>query len=276
MTHDILQALQNEVREVGQLARDYFVSDSMVSEQKADGSVVTAIDTAIEQRLFRYIRTHFPNDTIVAEEGGGHQGDGTHVWYIDPIDGTDNFFRRIPFTAVSVARLGETAEDSVGIVYNPITDQMFSSAMNEGVYENTHIHQLHSTTEGGRAIVSVCRGKEPWMKTAAYNLQKQFGVDFGKGTAYGCCALEIAYIAANRIDGALVFGLNSYDYAAGLYLVESAGGSISVWRDEAWQQWTESIHVLCQIPGMPIFVSHAGIHGAAVQRIGDPRQWSDA
>ena len=192
----------------------------MANEQKADGSVVTTIDTAVEERLLKYIRTNFPDDTIVAEEGEGYHGRGGHVWYVDPIDGTDNFFRRIPFTAISVARLGETAEDSLGIVYNPITDQRFSSAMNEGVYENTQVHQLHSRIEGGRAIVSVCRGKEAWMKTATYNLQKQFGVRLGKGTAYGCCALEIAYIAANRIDGALIFGLQPYDDAAGLYLVD--------------------------------------------------------
>lgn len=130
---DAFHALQNEVRDAGQLARDYFVSESTENEQKADGSVVTAIDTAIEERLFQYVRTHFPEDSIVAEEGNGYQGTGSHVWYIDPIDGTDNFFRRIPFTAISVARLGETAEDSMGIVYNPITNQMFASVMDAGV-----------------------------------------------------------------------------------------------------------------------------------------------
>lgn len=113
------------------------------------------------------------------------------------------------------------------------------------------------------------------MKTATYNLQKQFGVTFGKGTAYGCCALEIAYIAANRIDGALVFGLNPYDYAAGLYLVESAGGRISVWQDGAWHSWTDSIKALSALTDCPIFVSHAGIHESILHLVGDVRQWSD-
>lgn len=274
-TFAAFRALQIEVREAGELAREYFISESMANEQKADGSVVTAIDTAIEARLFEYIRTHFPQDSIVAEEGGGHVGDGAYVWYVDPIDGTDNFFRRIPFTAISVARLGDTAEDSFALVYNPITDQLFASAMDEGVYENTRVHTLHDDTEGGRAIVSVCRGKASWMKTAAYNLQKQFGVTLGKGTAYGCCALEIAYIAANRIDGALVFGLNPYDYAAGLYLVESAGGRISVWQDGAWQRWTGSIKALCALPECTLFVSHAGIHDQVRELIQNPQQWSD-
>lgn len=274
-TLNSFRALQKEVQSAGELAREYFNSSSMENKQKTDGSVVTEIDRAIEERLFQYIRSHFPEDSIVAEEGNGHQGESSYVWYIDPIDGTDNFFRRIPFTAISVARLGDEAEDSFAIVYNPITNQLFSSAMDEGVYENTRVQNLHNNMEGGRAIVSVCRGKEQWMKTATYNLQKRFGVELGKGTAYGCCALEIAYIAANRIDGVLVFGLNQYDYAGGLYLVQSAGGQISVWQEGEWNLWTGSIKELCALPDCTLFASHAGIHEKVLEIVGDPRQWSD-
>lgn len=264
-----------KIEDAGVVAQDYFQANDTTNEQKDDGSVVTAVDTAIEKVLVAFIREQFPNDSIVGEEGGSYEGVSNFVWHIDPIDGTDNFLRRIPFCAVSVARLGETVEDSFGIVHNPITSQTFSALMDEGVYENNHVHNLSADLLGGRAIVSVCRGKELWMKSATYNLQKELGIRFGKGASYGCCALELAYVAANRIDGVLTFGLNSYDYAAGLFLIQAGGGNISVFRDGEWFDWDASLKNLCAAHGETIFASHAGIHAEALELIGDPRQWAD-
>lgn len=269
------EALVSVIERAGQRAQTYVFADATKSEQKADGSVVTEVDRAIEQDLVSYIKTHFPDDSIIGEEGGNHAGSSTFVWHIDPIDGTDNFLRKIPFCAISVARLGDTHEDSLAIVHNPITGITISGLVDEGVQEGVRVHHIDTATLGGRAIISVCRGKESWMKSATYNLQKVLGERFGKGTAYGCCALELAYVAANRIDGVLTFGLNTYDYAAGLFLIQLGGGSISVFRDGSWQVWTGSIKELCQEHGETIFASHAGIHDEALSLIGDPLQWRD-
>lgn len=269
--HELLQV----IKLAGTKARAYFDAGDASNEQKSDGSVVTRIDKEVEAELVEYIKEHFPEDSIVGEEGGMHTGTSSFVWHIDPIDGTDNFLRRIPFCAISVARLGDTSEDSCGIVHNPITGQTFASLMEGGVYENERVHELNDELLGGRAIISVCRGKESWMKSATYNLFKALGTKFGKGTSYGCCALEIAYVAANRIDGVLIFGLNSYDYGAGLYLVQAAGGKISVFRDGEWREWTDSLKSLCTVHGKTIFVSHVGIHAEALTLIGDPKDWSD-
>jgi len=174
-----------------------------------------------------------------------------------------------------VARLGSTSEDSFGIVHNPITNQTFASLMENGVYENEKIHILNSEVLGGRAMISIARGRELWMKSASYNVRKELGMVFGGGTSYGCCALEIAYVAANRLDGVLTFGLNSYDYGAGLFLVKAAGGMISVFESGVWSPWSASLKELCTEHGKTIFVSHAGIHAEALALIGDPRAWSD-
>lgn len=271
--------MQTVIERAGEQARGYFLRDMTENEQKNDGSVVTAVDTAIERELVSYVRKQFPDDTIVGEEDKGYVGTSQFVWYIDPIDGTDNFLRKIPFCAISVARLGDTTEDSLAIVHNPITGITFSGLAGDGVQEAQQeaqrVHQINEELLGGRAIVSVCRGREVWMKSATYNLQKAFGKQFGKGTAYGCCALELTYVAANRIDGVLTFGLNPYDYAAGLFLIQSSGGSISVFRDGSWLEWTASLKELCQESSETIFASHAGIHTEALSLIGDPYQWRD-
>ncbi len=275
ITKPIFEMLINEVELTGELAYQYFSHNEVANEQKADGSVVTAIDRGIEEQLITFIRAHFPDDTIIGEEGEGVVGTSRFVWHIDPIDGTDNFLRRIPFCAISVARLGDTDEDSVAIIHNPITKQTFSSYMDEGVYEKHIIHTIHDDVIGGRAMISIARGRESWMKSASYNLRKALGLHFGGGNSFGCCALEHAYVAANRLDGVLTFGLNSYDYAAGLYLIKSAGGVISVFENGKWQLWQGGMKELCANHGATIFSSHRGIHDEALRLIKNPRTWSD-
>ncbi len=275
ITKPLFKELIQEIEQAGTAAREYFADDVTENEQKTDGSVVTEVDRAIEKMLVSYIRRTFPEDSIIGEEGGDHVGSSSFVWHIDPIDGTDNFLRKIPFCAISVARLGDTTEDSFGIVHNPITGQTFAALMDEGVYENTRIHNINDSLLGGKALLSIGNGKEPWMKSASYNLRKAFGIHFGGGYSFRCCALEMAYVAANRFDGMLVFGLNSYDYAAGLFLINSGGGSISVFRGGVWQRWTGSLKELCRQHGETIFASHAGVHDDVLECIGDPRQWSD-
>lgn len=269
------QTLIAVIEHVGKLARAYYDADDITNEIKSDGSVVTEIDKQIELQLMSSIRDLFPEDSIVGEEGEGYQGTSDFVWHIDPIDGTDNFLRKVPFCAVSVARLGSNTEDSFGIVHNPITGQTFSALMDNGVYEKTRVHKLNNDTLGGRAVISIGRGREYWMKSASYNLQKVLGTTFGKCSVYNCCALELSYIAANRIDGFLIFGLHSYDYAAGLFLVRAGGGVISVFESGEWKVWEGPLKELCATHNKTIFVSHGGIHAEALALIGDPRKWSD-
>lgn len=160
-TKDKFEALITEIKSAGVIAKTYFASTSNENQQKSDGSVVTKVDEDIQARLMQHIIHNFPNDSIVGEEEGEDiKGSSPYIWWIDPIDGTDNFLRRIPFFCISVARLGETAEDSFGIIYNPITDQVFASYMDDGVYENENLHRINNDTLGGRAIISIGRGKE--------------------------------------------------------------------------------------------------------------------
>lgn len=268
-------ALVDLVETQGLQARAYFDDNQHANEQKADGSVVTQIDKDIEAALVAFVRAEFPDDTIIGEEGEGHVGVSDFVWHIDPIDGTDNFLRRIPFCAISVARLGSTTEDSFGVVHNPITKQTFAALMDNGVYEKEHVHKLTNDLLGGRAVITIARGRVSWMKSAAYNLRKSIGMKFGKCDPYGSCALELAYIAANRIDGQLTFGLNSYDYGAGLFLVKAAGGMISVFEDGEWSLWTGNLKDLCSEHGKTMFISHGGIHTDALALIKNPQDWSD-
>ena len=268
--------LITEIKRAGIVAHDYFVSDSIKNEQKKDGSVVTEVDQAIEQELRAWIDKNFPEDAIVGEEEEAKDGTSGFVWHIDPIDGTDNFLRKIPFCSISVARLGPDAEDSFGIVYNPLTEQLFASLMEDGAYENERVTNLTAEPLGGKIVVTIGRGrKESWMQTAAFGIQKGVGLKFGRCMPYNCTALELAYLSAGRTDGFLTFGLNSYDYAAGLYLVKAAGGMISVFENDTWSVFEGSLRELCAEHGKTIFASHPDIHCEIRDFIGDPKKWAD-
>ncbi len=268
-------ALIKTIETHGQMARDYFDSDDFSNSQKTDGSVVTAVDEEMEQVIRQFVSEHFPHDAIIGEEGETVEGTSGFVWHIDPIDGTDNFLRKIPFCAVSIARLGETAEDSLAIVHNPITKHTFATLREDGAYENERVTNLTAEPLGGRLVVSLGVGRtESWMKPTAYRIKEAVGTKFGKCDSYGSTALELAYLAAGRIDAYLTYGLYSYDYAAGLSLVRAAGGAISVFEEGRWQRFEGSLKSLCATHGKIIFASHPDIHDEIRDFIGDPKQWA--
>lgn len=273
-TEEKYHLLLEEIVSLSAVARAYFDSDDFANEQKEDGSVVTKIDAEIEEKLRRFVKEHFPDDAIVGEEEDDVVGTSGYVWHIDPIDGTDNFLRKIPFCAISVARLGDTADGSFGIVHNPITNHTFASFKDGGAYENERVTNMTAQPLGGKYTISLGRGRESWMESAGKGITAAVAAEFGRGKAYGSTALELAYLSAGRIDGFITFGLNTYDYGAGLYLVKAAGGAISVFEDGVWKLWEGTIKELCDVHGKTIFASHPDVHEKMRDFIGDPKAWA--
>jgi len=276
INEDKFNEVKDFVIKVGKIACDYFYSGDTKNTLKKDLTVVTQVDKEIEVELVKYIHMNFPDDAIVGEEFGNEKGRSGFVWHLDPIDGTDNFLRKIPFFAISVARLGDDVEGCFGIVHNPITNQTFSSFKETlgGVYENDRLCTLTADPLGGKYVITIGgSSRELWMKPAVYALSEAVGLKYGRGGFYHCIALELAYIAANRIDANLTFGLNSYDYAAGLLLVKATGGAISVFEDGKWQRWNSTLKDLCS-QNRTIFSSHPDIHQGILDFIGDPNCWA--
>jgi len=268
--------IKNYIIKIGKIASGHFNSGDTTNQLKTDLTVVTKVDKEIETKLIQYIHKNFPNDAIIGEEFGNKSGKSEFVWHIDPIDGTDNFLRKIPFFAISVARLGDNLKNSFGIVHNPITNQTFST-FNEtpgNVYENDRLCTLTADPLGGKYIIIISGGhSEPWMKPAKYALMESIGLKYGRGGSYNCVSLELAYIAANRIDANLSFGLKSYDYAAGFFLIKATGGAISIFENGKWKLWTSSLKELCSKDRIT-FTSHQDIHQDILEFIGDPTLWA--
>lgn len=267
------------VNTAGKIAYDYFYSGSTSNTLKEDLTVVTQVDKDVETVLVNYIHENFPDDSIYGEEFGKENGTSGFTWFLDPIDGTDNFVRHVPFFGISVARLGDDSEGSFAIIHNPATKQTFSSFKEElgGVFENGRLCTITPEPLGGKTIltISAASKKGEWIKPAKYALMEEIGLKYGRGGSYNCCALELAYVAANRIDADLIFGLDPYDYAAGLFLAKAAGGEISVFEDGKWQTWDSNLKDLCLKENAMIFVSHPSIHQSMLDFIGDPKSWAE-
>ncbi len=273
MTIQLFEDTKEAVRAAGLIAADAFYAGDMHFDKKPDMTVVTKTDRAVEESIVRFVSAHFPEDSIVGEETGIQRKTSSFVWHIDPIDGTENFLRRIPFFGISVARLGDTPDGSFGMVYNPITKQLFSSYKDAAgdMYENERVCTMTPDKLGSRYFINMGRrAREPWMKTATFSIQKDLTLQFGRCWSIGCTSLELSYLAANRIDGFITFGLETYDYAAGLFLVRASGGKISVFEGGTWREWTQSIKALCELSGPVIFASHPDTHLMFLDAIGDP------
>jgi len=271
--HELVAAIES----AGKHAREYFESNVNPATQKEDGSLVTEIDERIERLLREHIEVHFPEDTIVGEEGDTKVGASGFVWFIDPIDGTDNFVRKIPFFCVTAVRLGPTAEGTMSVVHNPISGQTFASLMENGSYENEHLCNLTAEPVGSRYMVDLSVPSRDWLKSAKYNLIRGISDEFGKATTLSSGLLGYAFVASGRVDALLQFGLKGWDSAAGLYLVRAAGGAISVFRDGAWQRYDGLIQDLYDenYDGRPsLIVSHPDIHDRLTEFVGDPQSWA--
>ncbi len=272
--------LKQLIDSLGLTAREYFTSALNPNEQKGDGSIVTEIDKRIEGEIRSFISENFPKDTIVGEEDDTVSGNSGYVWYIDPIDGTENFVRKIPFFAITATRLGPGPEGSFAIVHNPVTGQTFSSYMEDGAYENKNICFPTNNKVGSRHAINVSgnsKNGNEWVRSARTALWKAIYEKYGKSGSLNCALLECAYVSADRLDGFLSMETEPWDCAAGLYLIKASGGSISYY-DNGWIHHAGAIKDIfgeSHERRRTIFVSHPEIHDEFLNFIGNPESWAD-
>jgi myo-inositol-1(or 4)-monophosphatase len=266
--------------ELGDIARDYFLGIHAENTQKHDGTVVTEVDAIIEKKLKLFIKNNFPEDAIYGEEEGFVPGTSEFVWVIDPIDGTDNFVRKIPFFGITVARLGKGGEGTFSIIYNPASRQTFSAFEGKQLCENGVPCVAVKGQVAGRNFVTVtgANSSAPWIKMARQNLQKGLYKEFGKSGHYHSSLLEHAYVATGKLEGLLQIEMNAWDSAAGVYLVLAGGGAVSVFSEGVWVKHTGPIQDLygTDFSIKPtLFVSYQDIHERALAFIGDPKDWEE-
>jgi myo-inositol-1(or 4)-monophosphatase len=212
-------------REAGDILITEFDRPVKIS-YKGEVDIVTQADKRSEQAIVSRLRTHFPKHAIVAEEGGGTESTSLFRWHVDPLDGTTNFAHGYPCFAVSIG-LEEAGELIAGVIYQPISRELFSAAKGEGAYLNQkkiHVSPIEklATSLLSTGFPSVKRAQNPNIRYYWDFTLRSHGV-----RRDGSAALDLAAVACGRFEGFWEFGLHSWDTAAGVLLVREAGGTVT-------------------------------------------------
>jgi len=211
---------------------------------KGDIDLVTEADLASENLIIERIRSYYPQHGILAEESGdaalvdGKRGEWK--WIIDPLDGTTNYAHSYPCFCVSIA-LEHAGVLEVGVVYDPVRDEMFAAERGNGATLNDRKIMVSSVEELKDAMV--CTG-------FPYNVRERpdFTRDFANFTMAaqavrrdGSAALDLAYVACGRFDGFWEDGLSPWDIAAGKILIEEARGKVSNFENQPLSIYTKKV-----------------------------------
>ena len=200
--------------------------DQIKIATKTPNDFVSEVDQHAEREIIHIIRKAYPDHSILAEESGDHEG-SEFQWIIDPLDGTTNYLHRFPQYAVSIA-IKQKNRLEHGVVYDPLKDELFTASRGQGAQLN-----------GRRIRVSQASGLEGALLGTGFPFKDQRNLDVYVETLKamivptagvrrpGSAALDLAYVAAGRLDGFWELALNPWDMAAGLVLIQEAGGMVA-------------------------------------------------
>lgn len=236
----------------GEILKEGFGSTYEITKKDGRHNLVTEYDYKAEKSILELLKMQVPNSDFYAEESGQSGSKHELLWIIDPLDGTVNFAHHIPVFSVSIA-LEKNHELILGVIYQPITEELFVAEKGVGAFLNGRKLCISSIEDLSESIL--CTG-------FPYNLQEnpfhcidhfiqilQHGIPIRR---MGSAALDLAYLAAGRYEGFFEVGLSAWDCAAGILLVEEAGGIITTWDNLPFNFRSNR----------PILVSNGKIHSA--------------
>jgi myo-inositol-1(or 4)-monophosphatase len=201
------------------------------TEMKGAVDPVTEIDTRAETAIRSVISTHFPDDSVLGEEGGGAGWDQGRVWIVDPLDGTVNFVHGIPHFAVSVA-LWIDSHPSIGVVIDVSRNEEFVAVAGRGATLNDEPISTSATADIGASLLITGFPYDRREHARAYLEVVESIIEIAQGVRrLGSAALDLAWVACGRFDGYWEHGgqhgIKPWDIAAGVLLVTEAGGTVT-------------------------------------------------
>ncbi len=222
-------------REIGRILMDSF-GKAIKVKSKGDRDLVTNIDKRCEKAILKLIKKHYPQDGILSEESPDSPSDSGFRWVIDPIDGTHNFIHNIEIFGTSCA-LEFKGKVVLGLIYMPCTDELYIAQKGGGAYCN-----------GKRITVSKRKLREATMvydSSIRYN-KKQMLESLGglvdrvfNVRMFGSTVRSLTYLAEGKVDIEIEFNDKVWDFAAGLLLVEEAGGAATDFKGQPWNTDTQ-------------------------------------
>lgn len=244
--HPLLNIAIRAARRAGEIiVRAMPRLDSLEITTKGRNDFVTEVDQTAEREIIGIIRRSYPEHAFLAEESGA-QGEHETVWVIDPLDGTTNFLHGFPQFAVSIA-VEHRGRPEVAVVYDPLRQELFTAARGGGAQlDNRRIRVSKQRGLDGALIATgfPYREHEPWLDSYLAMMRTLMAQTAGLRRP-GAASLDLAYVAAGRVDAFWEFGLKPWDTAAGILLIQEAGGHIGTLTG---QEYRHGGHIVAGSP----------------------------
>ena len=261
MNNGMLNTAVHAARLAGKIIINNFERKQLKVEEKNKNDLVTNIDHEVEQTIKKYILERYPSHRFLGEEYGVQVNDfpveqksrdqinrkydpnAEYLWIVDPIDGTTNFVQGIPHVAVSIA-LKINGRTELGVVYDPLRDELFQALRGQGCELNDRRLRVADakSLDGTIIATSFPHRKRELVPYYTQILMRVFSecADIRRA---GTASLDLAYVAAGRLDGYFELGLGPWDFAAGELLVREAGGLVSDFDGDS--HYEESGNIVC-------------------------------
>ena len=221
-------------REAGAKLREFF-AQGVETEYKGDVDLVTVADRTVEKLIKTRLGETFPDHGIYGEEGTRERMQGEFRWYVDPLDGTTNFAHGFPQFCVSMGleqRPAGKAEDEDGtlvaaVIYDPLRDEIYTADRGQGARLNGRPIKVSRVPELAEALLSTGFPSRKRHASPNVHFYQEFTLRSHGVRRAGSAALDLAYVASGRLEAFWEFNLNPWDTAAGILLVEEAGGRVT-------------------------------------------------
>ena len=221
-------------REAGALLKRYY-EKGVAAEFKGDVDIVTEADRASEKLIAEHLRMQFPEHGVFGEEGARERLGAEYRWYVDPLDGTTNFAHGFPYFAVSMGlehrgpglRDDQDGEMVAAVLYEPLRDELFHAERGKGAWLNGKRVHASKCTQLQEALLATGFPSRKRHESPNVHFYHELTLRTHGLRRAGAAAVDLAYVACGRLEGFWEFNLNPWDTAAGMLLVEEAGGEIT-------------------------------------------------
>jgi myo-inositol-1(or 4)-monophosphatase len=219
-------------KKAGSLLLQGFKSKARIGESKAPTHLVTEFDLESERIIIGGIKKKYPGHSILSEEVGLIDNNSSYTWIIDPLDGTRNFTQKNPFFSISIA-LKHEKEILFGVVYAPVLDELFAAEKEQGAFLNGNPIPVSPNRGLQKSSIVMCEGSDRKIRRSVrlYQEIRPVSLDMKK---LGSAAIESAWVSCGRAEAYITTKINPWDVAAGVLLVEEAGGKVTDFKGQRW------------------------------------------
>ena len=232
-----LPAMSRIAREAGALLIEHF-HQGLKIEYKGEADLVTAADRASETLIRERVAKQFPTHDVLGEEQGLEDRGSEYRWYVDPLDGTTNFAHGYPVFCVSLAlehRSESEARRVAAAVYDPTRDELFTAEAGKGATLNGHPIHVSKAARLNECLVATGFPSHKRHKNPNIHFYHQITLRTHGVRRAGSAALDLCNVACGRFDGFWEFNLNPWDTAAGVLIIEEAGGKVTRFDGSGFQ-----------------------------------------